>query len=62
MKFNLRKLPLLALLSGLILVGSCAKSEPIVVYSLTLSQRSVVFGSEGGEKLLSVVPFPEEEE
>lgn len=62
MKFNLRKLPLLALLSGLLFVGSCAKSEPIVVYSLTLSQHSVVFGAEGGEKLLSVVPFPEEEE
>ena len=32
------------------------------MYSLTLSQHSVVFGAEGGEKLLSVVPFPEEEE
>lgn len=62
MKFNLRKLPFWALLSGLLFVGSCAKSEPIVVYSLTLSQHSVVFGAEGGEKLLAVAPFPEEEE
>ncbi len=62
MKRNFRKLPLLALLVVLLFVGSCAKSEPMVVYSLTLSQRSVVFGAEGGERLLAVVPFPEEEE
>lgn len=51
---------IVALLSFLFL-GSCGESEPIVVYSLTLSESSVVFDAEGGERIVSVTPYPENE-
>lgn len=61
MRFKIAKLPLLALLTCLLGLGSCSQPEPIIVYGLTLAQRSVVFDAEGGTKLLAVAPFPEDE-
>lgn len=46
----------------ILFLGSCGKSEPIVVHSLTLSESSVAFDAEGGERIVSVNPFPEDEE
>lgn len=40
---------------------SCNKSDPTVIYQLTLSEGSVVFDMDGGVKELDVVPFPENE-
>lgn len=40
---------------------ACAEPEPIVIYGLTLSQTSVVFDAEGGECVVGVTPFPENE-
>ena len=41
---------------------SCTEKVPFVVQSLTLSECSVVFTAEGGQKLVAVTPFPAEEE
>lgn len=61
MKLRVVKSALLLGLATALAFSSCSKPEPIVVYGLTLSQQSVVFDAEGGAKLLSVAPFPEEE-
>ncbi|MBQ9138444.1 MAG: BACON domain-containing protein [Alistipes sp.] len=49
---------LVTLFVALWVVG-CSDPEPVVVHSLTLSERGVVFGSRGGEQRLTVTPFPE---
>ncbi|MBO5806504.1 MAG: BACON domain-containing protein [Tidjanibacter sp.] len=61
MKLSIVKSTLLLSLAATLALSSCSKPEPIVVYGLTLSQQSVVFDAEGGAKLLSVAPFPEDE-
>lgn len=61
MKLSIVKSTLLLSLAATLALSSCGKPEPIVVYGLTLSQQSVVFDAEGGAKLLSVAPFPEDE-
>ncbi len=45
-----------------LLLHSCAETEPYTLHSLTLSECSVVFTAEGGEKVVTVIPFPEAEE
>ncbi len=42
--------------------AACTKPAPIIVYGVTLSTNGVVFDALGGEKSISVTPFPEEEE
>ena len=61
MNLSIVKSTLLLSLAATLALSSCGKPEPIVVYGLTLSQQSVVFDAEGGAKLLSVAPFPEDE-
>lgn len=48
-------------MSATLLMSACSEPEPIVVYGVTLSQRSVAFDAEGGQMRVDVVPFPEEE-
>lgn len=48
-------------MSATLLMAACSEPEPIVVYGVTLSQRSVAFDAEGGQMRVEVVPFPEEE-
>ncbi len=45
-----------------LLLGSCTKGEPYTLSSLTLSELSVVFPAEGGERIVGVTPFPANEE
>lgn len=44
------------------LAVACSEPEPIIVNGLTLSQTSVVFNYKGGESVVLVTPFPENEE
>lgn len=62
MKLKMKTLRTLIVAMSALVLGACADPEPIVVYGLTLSQTGVVFDAEGGESLLEVAPFPEEEE
>lgn len=45
----------------LLFLYSCEESEPTVVYELKLSQTSVAFNADGGECIVRVNPFPEDE-
>lgn len=47
--------------SAMLLVASCSEPEPIVVYGVTLSESSVAFGAEGGQRSVGVMPFPVDE-
>ncbi len=40
---------------------ACDGPEPIVVRGVTLSEKSVAFDAQGGQKTVVVTPFPEEE-
>ena len=61
MKLDFKMLRALYAALVALLATSCSEPEPIVVYGLTLSQSSVVFDAEGGECLVRVAPFPENE-
>lgn len=62
MKFNFKTLRALFVAVSALVLGACAEPEPIVVYGLTLSHTGVVFDANGGENLLEVAPFPNDEE
>lgn len=62
MNFNFKTLRALFVAMSALVLGACSDPEPIVVYGLTLSQQGVVFDAEGGESLLEVAPFPDDEE
>lgn len=61
MRFSIKALRVSVVAMLALWATACSEPEPIVVYGLTLSHTSVVFDSEGGESLLSVTPFPEDE-
>lgn len=50
-----------AILLSVLGFTACSEPEPIVVYGVTLETNSVVFDSAGGQKIISVLPFPEDE-
>ena len=62
MNFNFKTLRALFVAVSALVLGACAEPEPIVVYGLTLSHTGVVFDANGGENLLEVAPFPNDEE
>lgn len=53
---------LIAILPLVLFLTSCSTPEPITVYGVTLSANSVVFDCFGGDKAVTVSPFPESEE
>ena len=61
MNLNFKALRAIVVALVALATTACSEPEPIVVYGLTLSQSSVVFDAEGGECLVSVAPFPENE-
>lgn len=62
MNFNFKTLRAVFVAVSALVLGACAEPEPIVVYGLTLSHTGVVFDANGGENLLEVAPFPNDEE
>lgn len=61
MKLHFKSLRAVVVALMSLVATACSESEPIVVSGLTLSQLSVVFDANGGECIVSVVPFPENE-
>ena len=51
-----------AIILSVLMLVACSEPEPITVYGVTLSSHGVVFDAEGGEKSITVTPFPENEE
>lgn len=61
MRLTIKSLSLLMTMAMSLLVSSCKQDGPTVMYSLTLSENSVVFDMEGATRILDVLPFPETE-
>ena len=61
MRLNFKVLRAVVVVLSALAATACSEPEPIVVYGLTLSQSSVVFDAKGGECVVGVAPFPENE-